>query len=403
MILLKKDNLIVSTLLSFVVFTMPFGLVNNLNPIAIILLTVYSVLLTIRKRNISFCKNEFQVLPLAYFLFFIVTLTYTKNFGEDLKQLEKNLPFLIFPLLFFVLSNYINKETKDKIISFFILGNIAALLLCLTYSFYMFYWQSNSDPFNKGSFYFTGLFDLHPTYFSMYLTMCIVLIRTYLRKNKVDLKFVSKVLLMGLTFLLWISIIHLRSRSGILALLLIEIILITAAFIDRYPTLNEKTFWLIFMFFVIPITMNNKVYDFGKEYFKRDTNEAINERLKNWDASLSAISEAPILGNGFFGSSIVRDTFFYINGYDTGIDNRYNSHNQFIEITIIGGVLGLVILLLMLFKLLLLFKNKNDITVLCFFTLLIVIMMTESILVRQHGIVFFSFFYVFLNTNLNEK
>lgn len=403
MILFKKDNLIVTILFCIVAFTMPFGLVNNINPISIILLTVYTVFLAVRDRHVSFSKSPLQILPLLYFFFLVFTLVYSENLSESAKQVEKSLSFFLFPFLFFKLNNYTGSKTTKSILFSFVLGNVLALFICLCYSLYMFYFELNTDPLLKGSFYFTQLFDLHPTYFSMYLIMCIVFIRTYIHENKINLKSFRKVLLIGLTFFLWISILHLKSRSSILALILVEIILVTVFLLNKYPKIYKRTFWLFFVAFVTLIlflSINGKVSDYGNAYFKRDTNAAIDDRLKNWEASLDAVSEAPILGNGLYGSSMVRDKYFYINGYDIGIDNQYNSHNQFIETTIIGGVIGLVILLLLLFKLLVLFKKNNQVSVLCFFTLLIAVMMTESILVRQHGIVFFSFFYVLFNTRL---
>ena len=399
MILLKKDKTIVSILLIAFTFTMPFGLVKNLNSISIIALTVFTIFLSIKNRFVLLKKKQLQVLPLVYFFFLVFTLIYSEKLPESIKQLEKSLPFLLFPLIFHMLKEYINEKMKKKIVFSFVLGNLLALFICLFYAVYVFYLESNNDPLFKGSFYFSDLIDFHPTYFSMYLIMCIVFIRIYLSENKTNLKWINRTILIILTVFLWASIIHLRSRSSIFALLLIEIILIASVFLNRYPKVNKKLFWLIlvaFVTFIVYFTIHSKIYDYGKEYFKRDTSEAIDNRLKNWNASFDAIFEAPFLGNGLHDSRVVRDKYFYVNGYDVGVDKKYNSHNQFIESTMIGGVFGLSILLLILFKFLILYEKTNKPILLCFFTILFVVMMTESILIRQHGIVFLCFFYVFL-------
>ncbi len=408
MILLKKDKALVDILISVFAFTMPFGLIHNINPISIILLTVFTMFLSIKNRSKSFKSIEItklSVLPLIFFFFLVFTLIYSENLTESIKQLEKNLSFLLFPVIFYELNGHFTKKTKGRVVFSFVLGNIIALFICLFYAVYIFDLESNTDPLFKGSFYFTDLLDFHPTYFSMYLILCISFIRTYINENKTKIKPVFKAILIILIVFICVSIVHLRSRSGILALVLIEVVLFFSLFFKKYAKVNKIVFWLVFASFVtflMFLTIKGKVNDYGKEYFKRDTHAAVDNRLKNWKASLDAFSEAPFLGNGLYDSGKIRDKYFYINGYDIGIDKNYNSHNQFIETLMIGGVLGLAILLLMLFNLLVFFiKNKKK-PVLSFFILLLIVMMTESILVRQHGIVFFSFFYVFFYTNLNE-
>lgn len=406
MLLLKQDNFIVTALLSFVVFTMPLGLINNINPIAIVLLTGYSIFLLIKERNVPFVKIELQVVPLIYFFFLLITLIYSENLIESIKQLEKNLPFLLFPLLFFILNKHINKQTTQKVIFSFVLGNVVALMVCLFYSVFVFYFESYTDPLLKGSFYFSDVIDLHPTYFSMYLILCIAFIRNYILENKVYLKLSKKLSLIVLILFISFSIFHLKSRSGVFTLILVGIILIKMNFLNGYFKIYNKVFLLLIISLVagiIFLSINGPIYDYSHKYFKRDTNTAIDDRLRNWKASLDAIPESPFFGSGLFDAAKVRDKHFYINGYDEGIDKNYNSHNQFIESALIGGLFGFSILLVLLFNLLVLFKETKNATILCFFIILFMVMITESILVRQHGIVFFSFFYVFFNTKLNDK
>ncbi|MBG6131712.1 O-antigen ligase [Aquimarina sp. EL_43] len=173
---------------------------------------------------------------------------------------------------------------------------------------------------------------------------------------------------------------------------------------------NQKVFLgmllggiLLFFFLLFSTSVKNNLLEYAQGYLKRDTSWALEERLDGWSASLEAVSESYIFGYGIGDSQKVRDKYFYIHGFDVGIDNEYNSHNQYIEILIIGGIFGLILFLSMYFKLILLYLKTFNTNILCFFLLLFVIMITESILVRQHGIVFFSFFYMLFNIRIDEK
>ncbi|WP_282079814.1 O-antigen ligase family protein [Aquimarina algiphila] len=243
----------------------------------------------------------------------------------------------------------------------------------------------------------------------MYLLFCISVVGAYLYKANLRLNLFKKTVIILTIFFFLGFILHLRSRSAILALILIVVFFTYKIIIYVYKR-NRRIFFytlfvgiLLFFFFLFSTGIKNAFDKYTQAYLQRDTGGAIEERLDNWEASLGAVSESYIFGYGIGDSQKVRDKYFYIHGFDVGIDNKYNSHNQFIEILIIGGILGLILLLSMYFKLLLLYFKTQDISVLCFFTLLFVIMTTESILVRQHGIVFFSFFYVLFNKRIDEK
>lgn len=402
MISLKNDSEIFALLFGLVAFTMPFGLLANSNPIAIILLTAFTFFKILKNQTyVSFKKSQVQWLPLIFFVYIAaVTLICTEDLPKGLKDIEKTLSFLIFPILLVILQKHLKKQFTDKIFAYFVFGNLTTLFFCFLFAVYDYYVFSNTDPLFKGSFYFTERLDIHPTYFSMYIALCIAFIRTFINQNKSVLKSNKKRMLNALVFLFFISILHLRSRSGLLAVILIEAVFLAAVLSRKLNRTNRKYFWLLFGVFIssiLYIGSTNEFYDYSNKFFKRDSNAAIEDRLKNWEASVKGISEAPMFGNGLVNSSIVRDKFFYVNGYDTGIDNSYNSHNQFIETTLVSGFVGLGILLMMLFSLFNRFVKKGYLPVICFFIILLTIMMTESILVRQQGIVFFSFFYVLFN------
>lgn len=409
MVLLEKNNIIVTTLLCLVAFTLPFGFVKNINSISIILLSIYAIYISITQKKIVINKSALQVLPIVYFVFLVFSLTYSEHIYQGVKQIEKNLSFLLFPLIFWRLDKFITQTTKDRILLSFVISNIIALLICIFYATMVYYQKSDINLLIKGSFYFTEILDIHPTYFSMYLVLCICVLRTYLYNTKLKLNMVRKIITIVIMIFLLVSILHLRSRSAILGLILIGVVLMCKRMIYMYKS-NQKVFLgmllggiLLFFFLLFSTSVKNNLLEYAQGYLKRDTSWALEERLDGWSASLEAVSESYIFGYGIGDSQKVRDKYFYIHGFDVGIDNEYNSHNQYIEILIIGGIFGLILFLSMYFKLILLYLKTFNTNILCFFLLLFVVMITESILVRQHGIVFFSFFYMLFNIRIDEK
>jgi O-antigen ligase len=119
-------------------------------------------------------------------------------------------------------------------------------------------------------------------------------------------------------------------------------------------------------------------------------------RQTNWRSVLNVISSQPILGVGADGGleqlQMERSTLSepYI--------NKHNAHNDFLEIMLRYGIIGLLIYLTLLSKL---FKNawqKNSYIFKWFLIVFVISGLTETYLQRQIGLTFFSFFSLLLYT-----
>jgi len=83
---------------------------------------------------------------------------------------------------------------------------------------------------------------------------------------------------------------------------------------------------------------------------------------------------------------------------------KYNSHNQFLETTIGMGIVGGLILLSIYSIIIITGIKRMDYMILFYFIIVFSFGITESFLVRQWGLAFFSFFTPFLlNRQLNSK
>ena len=77
----------------------------------------------------------------------------------------------------------------------------------------------------------------------------------------------------------------------------------------------------------------------------------------------------------------------------------YNSHNQYISFLLVGGLFLLLLYFIFLYlnvKLAIKKRNINSLIILCFYS---IVMLSENILERENGVIFFSFFLCFFSLN----
>jgi hypothetical protein len=85
-----------------------------------------------------------------------------------------------------------------------------------------------------------------------------------------------------------------------------------------------------------------------------------------------------------------------INKYRYFAKKKYNFHNQYLQTFATVGFFGLIILIYLLSHLVVISIIKQDYIVLAFLFLIVMSFFTESMLERQAGVVFFTFFYLLL-------
>ena len=81
-------------------------------------------------------------------------------------------------------------------------------------------------------------------------------------------------------------------------------------------------------------------------------------------------------------------------GYDEV--KGYNAHNQFLQFVLQYGFLLSILILILIARILTLLVKKKEELLLSFWIVLLMFCLSESILNRQWGVVFFPYFYAFL-------
>lgn len=137
-----------------------------------------------------------------------------------------------------------------------------------------------------------------------------------------------------------------------------------------------------------------------KRIFDHTYSKNTNPRVYIWPDAVETIKENMIFGYGLGDAQNALnkrtdkiEIEFWLNGANTKLrDKNINAHSQFLEILLQTGVIGLLFFFASIF-----FGLKKPSQIFIIFSICVFLsMLTESVLERQFGLVFFAFFYPFL-------
>mgnify|MGYP000583813761 CR=1 FL=1 len=323
-------------------------------------------------------------------------------------NLETKMSLLVVPLMF-LLSRPDNPQKNSQLDKFFIYGNLVASLICFMVAVYnSIYITPRGIAFDPklsssysllesitigGNYFLYDNFSRfhHPAYFSLFLTVAVILLieKWFDEEN-------GKVSSFFILLLFLITILLLSSRAGILIFAVVLIgYLIFALIRKQKKVLPFIALLVAFSPLVIIYLKNNyRIKTIIKNpsfNIKKITANSSNDRFIIWNAAIKAASANFITGYGIGESEKVLAA---INPPANGV--FYNAHNQFLETQIETGILGTICLLLIFITALISGWIKKNITFLFFLLSVFLHFLFESMLETQSGVVFFSFFYCYL-------
>lgn len=394
-----KANYYLFLLLAFII-----PLERKLIPPIIILLFVSSLL------NGSFkFKEKKGILALALlYVTYVVGLIYSSNLKYGLFDLEVKLSLLLFPLVFFI-SKIEMKTVADNILNSFIDGCFVASILSLVSAAIQYYLYSNINSFFYGELALYG----HSSYMALFLcfSSALIYIKNIKQGNKIS--FPKKDLFLLALFSL--IIFFLVSKTGIISILLIHFGFIGYLIIKNKLYLKGTValvliFTLLFAGYKAFPEVNNRFNELFSTVFSesKELNSTSSIRTAIWKTSLNILTEHPFgVGTGDVKDVLVEN--YVKSGLDYAAEKELNAHNQFLQIALATGILGLLVLMIMIFyPLYYAIKNKH-IIYMVFLGLIIINFLTEAMLETLAGVVFFAFFNTMLyitfvqNKNLISK
>ncbi len=336
---------------------------------------------------------------------------YTSNLLYGFNDLQTKLTFFIIPLVFFGLN--ISSNSFEKIKITFIISSVVSLGVLFFISAKKYYYSSDLSEF----LYFRLAHNSHSSYLTIYFNLAMLFILENIFSKK---KYFSITLAFFLFFFLYIGILLLSARTATI---------VTIISVSIYPLLLfgknilKNGNWLMHVLFLFVITAmfyfylhyNNRfnqveqeivlrVNSINADSLKFEEPNSTNIRLNIWKYSIELIKKSPVIGIGTGDLKEELVNIYKKNNYQYGVQKRISPHNQFLHTGVILGIVGILFLVAYFFLPMICAFKKNDWLYLIFLFIILINGITESILEREAGILFFTAFNTIFYFNLiSEK
>ena len=397
---MKIFNNVHKYLLLVLIFLIPSGF-YNLEGIIIALLFI---------NWLFFQKKGLDKLPLGNILliafFFFITFNYLIIFSNSsYSGILKHISFLLIPL---TLSGFKIKKEELKIAQIvFVSSSLLFILIADIYCIVDIIITHKTtiyippNIFNKYSYYgLTRVFDdWHPTYVSFFLNISLILLLKLYTNKKYDIKFYFVILI------LIVNIFLLNSIAGILTLFIFPFLFVTELKPSKKQIMISTT--VLILFTALIVTNPFKIYKITRianTGFKlTDVEEETNNitiRLVKWKTALEVFSENKFFGVGMVNVKDKMVDKYKENNYLNCARYRYSPHNQYLFFAVALGTIGVISFLILLA---IGFYNTTTNLERLILIMFIFFCITEEMISRQQGLVFFALFFSFINHNHHNK
>jgi O-antigen ligase len=313
------------------------------------------------------------------------------------KKLETGLSILVIPITFFALMTpfKFSNNLKQVFMKTFIGSTTVFSIFSFTYIILR---KSSLDYIWSTDKYRNIIIDIplighHPIYASIFLALSVIFV-FYLFKQKQLKNYKEILLFLTLTLINLVLLLFLSSKGAILALFIIIFFLLLLTSINKtYKYLIIVTFvFSLLTLFIYNRRMNELVS--AQTYEKFNPTLSTSVRLGIYDCSWAIIKKQLLAGYGV-GDAQRELNFCYANKSDILLMHRFNSHNQYMDITIKTGLIGLLIFLgFLIANFLKAIKKKNQLLIMIL-ALYCMLFLVENVLSRQSGVILFFFLICF--------
>jgi O-antigen ligase len=369
--------------------------------IAVIIIILFCVMVlasAIRENKWKqFVLNGKKVLFLSsYYFLAIFSFLITLNIEKGLNDLETKASFAVFPVFFLLIKNKMNQKSLNTVLLVFSLSNlILAIYVWILIFNQGFFLMLDTDDYYHPVFrkIFSEISGAHLPYLGLWFGFsCIIFFKFILNKT---IRNSIKWLLILSCFLLIASMFIFTARMALFSTIL-GMMFLGITSLKRSTLLKGVLFLVLIilgMTFLKPVKrrFNDLVSTEIKKPEKYEQSNEVNFRYVIYTCSYEILKEHWLFGLGLGNVQENLDQCYshvdYINYDDFKVKN-YNSHNQYLNAWLTYGILGLLFLIYYLVASfnggLKVHKALIIMVALC--------LLTENILEREAGVVFFVFF-----------
>ncbi len=356
------------------------------------------------------------VIPfLLFFALHLLGVAYSENIGVGFFEVEKKLAFLSLPVIAasgrpltisdfnFFSKSFIYSCLSVVVLSFIFIGasvmsnTLPASLNFDTYTNEQFHALNPSDSSVWEYFSYITIgdwIDMHPAYFSMYIIFCMAILAQKMF-DEMRMNYLSLAMLGAFTLFIGL----LSSRMAIVSYALV-LLYLTIFNLSEKKDFKITVVPVVFIFLLSGLIWINPVSRFRilqeplHTSYRVDPSathwNSVSYRLLEWSASLNELKNSWLTGVGTGDGQAALQRYYSRYGPGVMILN-YNAHNQYLQTTLELGLGGLFLLVLCIYRPVFTLAQRYPVHI-AFVLLFGLMCITESVLARQKGIVFFAMF-----------
>lgn len=364
--------------------------------------------------NICLAFNYRTIVFFLFYFCFVAGMLYTEDNNHGWFQLGQKLSLVVFPLLL-ATTPKLSYAFIHKTLLGFVFSNFIAALICLFLGIRLNYLYNGLNDIQINLITnqtLSGYIGSHSTYLSIFTVFSIFILLYNLFFNRYSL--VVKIITSAIILFFLFFLLLLAARVVILSFVLI---ILSAFIFSVFKKKMNMKIWLAVSFGVIICTaivfQNNyfsvrfkQIYTFNKADLIGSNNEnGVTQRIFLWQNYLEVIEKNLLLGVGTGDANIEMDYQYekllkdnpgfppsVVAAISSFESRNLNAHNQSIQILMTNGIIGLTMFLICCGFCLFSAYQQKQYLLGTFIILFFLSSLTESLLDRQSGIVFFSFF-----------
>ena len=358
----------------------------KLKPLTVFIFFVLSLFSIIKDRNRAKIKIKTVLIYSAFFIIYAISLLYSENMQKGFTILGRCIPLLIIPVAYSFLTFETRVQFNQVFRKTFIVAASVYSLLIFVYLFHLGYFGHKHDLnycYSFITYEFWGLNE-HPIYISIYfsITLFFILIEGF--KSKIINFILFLILIFGLLIL---------ARKGVIvSFFILSSVLL---FLKKDKKQISKMAIVFISLFVLSLSVSEirnrflEIFDTNNIVNNKETSSGIRYIL--WNTSEKLIQKSDYLGYGIGDVQEVLSKQLAVDGYAVLSKENYNAHNQFLQIGLASGVVGICMYLFSLIYFIRTFIKRKNAEAIVFFLFFIFVFLFESVLERQNGIIIYSF------------
>jgi O-antigen ligase len=407
--LLIPDNLKRSGYLSFIVafltvIVLPIH-VKYISPLLILWCVFWIFETFLWNTKVSAYRKPTKILFFLFIIYYIwqvVGLIYSDDTKMALSNLFGRLSLVLFPLVLVIPGEMIKKKI-NLLIRVFAASTFFFILVCFSYALYRStHFQNGLLIFNPHppEFFWLNYFysseltlNQHPSYISMYVLLAFFICFESYFDHTLNIR--QRILWFVIGLLLLVTQYFLSSRAGIL----ISLILVPLYLIIKLRQLGKsKHVWIwivIILIAFVPFVIKNQRVDY---LFGRIFNNPVGYERKQdprftiWKSGIEIAKKNLLFGVGIGDVRTELSLEYQRRGEEQMAIERFNAHNQFLEVLLENGIIGLIIFLSIFSTMIYIAFRTNNLLYLVFIIMILMFFFFETVLYRLAGVSFFSLF-----------